>query len=145
MTIKFYNNLSDKIIVDKNITQLGNDMTGTLRENCSVIDPVIKVEGTVGSNLTTCNYAYISEFGRYYYITNIVCVGNLFEVHMHVDVLMSYRGDIRTNSAVISRQENNYNLYLQDGVFKTYSQPHYEIKQFGTGFTDFQFVFCVAG
>lgn len=144
MTIKLYNNLSDKIVVDKNITQQGSDVTGTLRENCSIIDPVIKMSA-IGTYLLSSNYAYISEFGRYYYITNIVCVGDLFEVHMHVDVLMSFRGDIRTNSAVISRQENQYNLYLQDGVFKTYSQPHYEIKQFGTGFTDFQFVFCVAG
>ena len=144
MTIKLYNNLSDKIVVDKNITQQGSDVTGTLREDCSIIDPVIKMSA-VGTYLLTSNYAYITEFARYYYITNIVCVGDLFEVHMHVDVLMSFRGDIRTNNAVISRQERNYNLYLQDGVFKTYSQPHYEIKQFGTGFTDFQFVFCVAG
>ena len=144
MTIKLYNNLSDKIVVDKNITQQGSDVTGTLRENCSIIDPVIKMSA-IGTYLLSSNYAYISEFGRYYYITNIVCVGDLFEVHMHVDVLMSFRGDIRSNNAVISRQERNYNLYLQDGVFKTYSQPHYEIKQFGTGFTDFQFVFCVAG
>ena len=145
MTIKLYKNLSDKIVVDKSITQIGSDITGTLREDCSVIDPVIKFEGTVGTNLTTCNYAYITEFDRYYYINNIVCVGNLFELQMHVDVLMTYRSGIRTNSAVIARQEKNYNLYLQDGVFKTYSQPHYEIKQFGNGFTDFQFVFCVAG
>lgn len=145
MTIKLYNNLSDKVVVDKNITQLGSDLTGTLRENCSVIDPVIKVEGIVGSNLPITNYAYITEFARYYYITNIVCVGNLFELHMHVDVLMSYRGDIRTNSAVISRQENNYNLYLQDGVFKTYSQPHIQVAQFPNGFTDFEFIFSVAG
>lgn len=145
MTIKLYNNLSDKIVVDKNITQIGSDITGTLREDCSVTDPIIKLESTVGSNIAKCNYAYISEFGRYYYINNIVCTGKLFELHMHVDVLMSYRGAIRTNSAVISRQEKNYNLYLQDGVFKTYSQPHYEIKQFGSGFTDFEFIFCVAG
>ena len=144
MTIKLYNNLSDKIVVDKNITQKGSDVTGTLREDCSIIDPVIKMSA-IGTYLLESNYAYITEFGRYYYITNIVCVGDLFEVHMHVDVLMSFRGDIRTNNAVISRQDRNYNLYLQDGVFKTYSQPHYEIKQFGTGFTDFQFVFCVAG
>ena len=144
MTIKLYNNLSDKIVVDKNITQQGSDVTGTLREDCSIIDPVIKMSA-VGTYLLTSNYAYISDFGRYYYITNIVCVGDLFEVHMHVDVLMSFRGDIRTNNAVVSRQQKQYNLYLQDGVFKTYSQPHYEIKQFGTGFTDFQFVFCVAG
>lgn len=145
MTIKLYNNLSDKIVVDKNITQLGTDLTGTLRENCSVIDPVIKVEGIVGSNLPSTNYAYISEFGRYYYITNIVCVGKLFELHMHVDVLMSYRSDIRSNSAVVSRQEKQYNLYLQDGVFKEQANPHYEIKQFPSGFTSFNFILAVAG
>ena len=145
MRIKFYNNLSDKVVVDKNITQIGSDMTGTLRDDCSIVDPVIKVEGIVGSNLTSCNYAYIEEFGRYYYITNIVCSGKLFEVHMHVDVLMTYKSGIRTNSAVISRQENNYNLYLQDGVFKTYSQPHIQVAQFPNGFTDFNFIFCVAG
>ena len=145
MTIKFYNNLSDKVVVDKNITQIGSDMTGTLRDDCSIVDPVIKVEGIVGSNLASCNYAYIEEFGRYYYITNIVCSGKLFEVHMHVDVLMSYKSGIRSNSAVISRQENNYNLYLQDGVFKTYSQPHIQVAQFPNGFTDFNFIFCVAG
>lgn len=145
MTIKLYNNLSDKIVVDKNITQLGTDLTGTLRENCSVIDPVIKVEGIVGSNLPATNYAYISEFARYYYITNIVCVGNLFELHMHVDVLMSYRGDIRSNNAVVSRQEKQYNLYLQDGVFKEQANPHYEIKKFPSGFTSFNFILAISG
>lgn len=145
MTIKLYKNLSDKVVVDKSITQVGSDITGTLREGCSVIDPVIKFESTVGSHLTDCNYAYITEFGRYYYINNIVCVGNLFELHMHVDVLMTYKDGIRENSAVISRQERNYNLYLQDGVFKTYSQPHIQVAQFPNGFSDFEFIFSVAG
>lgn len=145
MKLKLYNNLSDKIVVDKKITQLGSTLNGTLRENCSVIDPIIKVEGIVGSNLTKCNYAYIEEFGRYYYVTNIVCVGNLFELHMHVDVLMTYRRSIRSNSAVVSRQEKLYNLYLQDGVFKEQANPHYEIKKFPSGFTSFNFILAVAG
>ena len=144
MTIKLYNNLSDKLVVDKKITQNGSDVTGTLRENCSIIDPVIKMSA-IGTYLLSSNYAYITEFGRYYYITNIVCVGDLFEVHMHVDVLMTFKGDIRNNSAVISRQEKAYNLYLQDGVFKTYSQPHMQVIQFPSGFTDFEFIFSVAG
>lgn len=145
MTIKLYKNLSDKVVVDKNITQLGSDVTGTLREGCSIIDPVIKFEGVVDTHLSDANYCYISEFGRYYYINNIVCVGNLFECHMHVDVLKTYSAGIRSNSAVVSRQENNYNLYLQDGVFKTYSQPHIQVAQFPNGFTDFEFIFSVAG
>lgn len=145
MTIKLYNNLSDKIVVDKNITQIGSDITGTLRENCSIIDPVIKIESTVGSNLATCNYAYITEFARYYYINNIVCTGKLFELQMHVDVLMSFRGDIRSNNAVVSRQEKQYNLYLQDGVFKEQANPHYEIKKFPSGFNSFNFILAVSG
>ena len=145
MTIKLYTNLSDKVVVDKNITQVGSDVTGTLREDCSIIDPIIKFESTVGSHLTDCNYAYITEFGRYYFINNIKCVGGLFEVYMHVDVLKTYAAGIRSNQAVVSRQEHKYNLYLQDGVFKTYSQPHIQIAQFPSGFNSFNFIFSVAG
>lgn len=145
MTIKIYTNNSDKNKVDKDITQLGSDISGNLREGCSIIDPVIKFETNIGSNLTSANYAYITEFGRYYYINNIKCVGSLYEVYMHVDVLQTYADEIRANDAVIARQQTKYNLYLQDGVFKTKAFPHIEIKQFPSGFTDYQFIFSVAG
>lgn len=141
MTIQLYTNYSDKIVVDKTTTQVGSDITGTLRENCSIIDPIIKME----TNPIGANYAYISEFGRYYYINNIVCVGKLFEVQMHVDVLMSFKSGIRSNNAVVSRQEKQYNLYLQDGVFKEQANPHYEIKKFPSGFTSFNFILAVSG
>lgn len=141
MTIKLYSNTSDKIVVDKSITQVGADITGTLREDCSIIDPIIKME----TNPIGSNYAYISEFGRYYYINNIVCTGKLFEVHMHVDVLKTYAAGIRANNAVVSRQEKQYNLYLQDGVFKEQANPHYEIKKFPSGFSSFNFILAVSG
>ena len=64
---------------------------------------------------------------------------------MHVDVLKTYASGIRSNTAVISRQENQYNLYLQDGVFKTYANPHYEIRKFPSGFSGYHFILSVAG
>lgn len=145
MTLKLYTNRSDKNHLDKNITQQGSDITGTLRSNCSIIDPVISIEAITNFNLKTCNYAYISEFGRYYYITNIVCSGKLYELHMHCDVLMSFKSQIRANNAVISRQENAYNLYLPDGVFKTYADPHYQIMKFPSGFSGYHYILAVAG
>lgn len=146
MIIKLYKNLSDNNIMDKDITQIGNDITGVLREDCSIINPVFKFEKILGFDLTKANYAYISDFGRYYYINNIVCLTDkLFELHMHVDVLMSFKDGIRSNTGVISRQEHNYNLYLQDGVFKTEAFPHLEVKQFPSGFDSFNFIFTVAG
>lgn len=144
MTIKLYINRSDKNVLDKNITQVGSDITGTLRDDCSVVDPVIKVEG-LAANITGVNYAYIQEFNRYYYINNITCSGPFFELQMHVDVLKTYAQEIRENRAVISRQQNKYNLYLQDGVFKTEAFPHIQVAQFPTGFDSFNFVFTVAG
>lgn len=145
MTIKFYENLSDKNHVDKVITQVGTDITGTLRDDCSIINPVLQLENFAGLDLTKVNYAYIVEFGRYYYINNITLKNKLYEISMHVDVLMSYKDKIRTNTAVVSRQENDYNLYLQDGVFKTKAFPHIQIVQFPDGFSDFNFIFSVAG
>ena len=142
MTLKLYKNKSDKNVITKTITQSGSDISGTLRDDCSIINPVISIQGL--SDLKV-NYAYITEFGRYYYINNIVCKGKLFELHMHVDVLMSFGTEILNNTAVISRQQSMYNLYLQDGVFKTYADNHYQIKQFPSGFNTQQFIFSVAG
>lgn len=142
MTLKFYNNTSEPNRVDKVITQSGTDMVGTLRAECSIIDPIISVEALPS---LTVNYAYINEFGRYYYINNIVCKGKLYELHMHVDVLQTYASGIRSNKAVIARQQSMYNLYLQDGVFKTYADNHYQIKQFPSGFSTQSFIFSVAG
>ena len=146
MTIKFYKNLSDNIVVDKNITQIGLDQSGTLREACSIIDPVIKFEKFTDFDLSACNYLYIPDFGRYYYINEIIALSDkMFELHCHVDVLRTYRSGIRSNSAVIARQESQYNLYLPDGVFKTYANPHYEIRKFPSGFSGYHYILTVAG
>ena len=145
MTLKLYTNSSDRNHLDKNITQQGSDISGTLRDDCSIVDPVITIQSVTGFNLASCNYTYITEFGRYYYITNIVCTGKLYELHMHCDVLMSFKSQIRGNSAVIARNESTYNLYLADGVFKTYANPHYQIKKFPSGFSGFHYVLTISG
>ena len=146
MTIKFYRNKSDKHEVDKNITQIGSDVNGTIREDCPIIDPVITIQDFTSFNPATCNYAYISAFGRYYYITEVILKTDvIYEIHMHVDVLMSFKSGIRSNRAVIARQENLKNLYLNDGVFKTKAYPKFDIIKFPSGFQDFHFVLSVAG
>ena len=146
ITIKAYKNLSENNVVDKNITQLGNDMTGTLKDNCSIIDPVILVEGIEGGNISNLNYIYIPSFNRYYYVNNIEIEGtHLFVLYCHVDVLKTFASGIRSNNAVISRQEKAYNLYLPDGAFKTYANPHYQIVKFPSGFSGYHYVLTVAG
>ena len=128
MTIKLYKTPSE---VNK-VTKALNDelsLTGELRESSSVITPNIKIED---DDLTDYNYAYIPEFGRYYFITNITSVrNNLWELAMRVDVLMTYATEIKANTAVIARNSNLWNLYYQDEQFKILNYETIQTKAFG--------------
>ena len=54
-----------------------------------------------------------------------------------VDVLMTYKPQIKAHSAIISRQENLWNLYLPDGeTFKTEQGMLVVQKEFPYGFTN---------
>lgn len=148
MTIEFYKNLSDNKVVNKHITQVGSDVTGTMRGDSSIIDPIVLIEDFTSFNPATCNYAYIALFNRYYYITNIVCKSDkLFEIHMHVDVLKSFASGIRSNNAVIGRQESKsiYDLMLSDGTYKVKANPNFNIMKFPSGFTGDHYILIVAG
>ena len=145
MKLKFYHNSSDPIVVSKTISQIGSDVNGTLREDCSVIDPIITIQKFTGFNPASCNYLYIDEFDRYYYINNIVCKSNdLYEIHAHVDVLYTYANGIKANSAIVGRQQKDYSLYLQDGYYKAYANPNFEIKKFPDGFRGHHYILIVA-
>lgn len=157
MNLHLYINHSDANVVDKDLTPLFTEtvgqqnidvgLPGTLKEDCSIIDPIITIDSSVLSmaNIADMNYAYIPEFERSYFIRNMVFRGKLLEIQMHVDVLSTYKGNIRALSAIIARQEKKYNLYLQDGLLKQYANPHIEIKQFPNAFTEYEFIFSVVG
>lgn len=128
MTIRLYKTPSEVNKVNKVLND-ELELTGELRESSSVITPIIKIED---DDLTDYNYAYIPEFGRYYFITNITSIrNNLWEVAMRVDVLMTYADEIKANTAVIARNSNLYNLYYQDEQFKILNYETIQTKAFG--------------
>lgn len=135
-------------VVDK---ELNEEFTveGTLRDGSSVIDPVLLIEANApGFHANDVNYLYIEEFRRYYYITNIISTNyTLWELHCHVDVLMSYKEQIRQQTAIVARQESKYNLMLDDGVFMVYQNPKIQTKTFSVEgpFETQEFVLVVAG
>lgn len=144
MNIVLYVNASEINAVDKNLTEL-TKLTGTLREQSSIIDPIITISD-IDSYVGQMNYAYIPEFNRYYFIMNIESVrNNLWKVSFHVDVLHTYREAIRENSAIIERNENEYDLKLNDGLFRTQQNPRIEQFPFPNGFNQWNFVLAVAG
>lgn len=136
-------------VVDKVLQKQTPDLIGTLRAGSSIIDPVILVEANApGFHANESNYIYVEEFGRYYYITNIISTNHtLWELHCHVDVLMSYKDQIRAQTAIVARQEARYNLLLDDGIFMVYQNPKIQTKTFSVEgpFETQEFVLVVAG
>lgn len=145
MKIVLQYNKSEKNKLTKTVTQLA-EVTGTLKNATSVIDPVFIVRNMTLANIKQCNYATIASFGRSYFVTGITSVREgLWEISCHVDVLSTYADQIRALPAVIRRQEYKYNLYLDDGVFKTYQNPNIITKAFPSGFDTQSFVLAIAG
>ena len=137
-------NSSEANKITKTISDI-KTVSGSLKEETSIIDPVIKIECDL-SSVVGCNYLSIPAFGRSYFVNNIRSIRTgLVEFACHVDVLSSFASGIRGNTAIVKRQENNWNLYLNDGSFKVYQNPNVLTKAFPSGFTKQEFVLAVAG
>ena len=117
MQIILYNNSAEKNRVDKT-SYLSNALTlnGNLRSGDSgdILNPTIYLEMN-NTSLPSYNYAYIPTFNRYYFISNIrPARNNYWEVNMKVDVLMSFKTEIKNQTALVARNENEYNNYVID-------------------------------
>ena len=135
---------SEKYAVTKSTSDI-KTVSGVLKDTTSIIDPVIMIEIDL-ADVTDCNYLSIPKFGRKYFVNNIRSVRNgLVEFTCHVDVLSSWASELKTNSAIVRRNEKKWNLYLNDGTFKIYQNPNVLTKAFPSGFTTQEFVLAVAG
>lgn len=144
MTLTLFTNLSENNCMDKNLSEI-KSLTGDLRAESSMIDPVIMIEADADV-IAEVNYAYIDEFERWYFVTNIDSVRTgLWRLTMHVDVLYTYAAAIRENYAIIERNEFEYDLELNDGLFKTMQNPQIECYNFPGGFTQWDYVLALAG
>lgn len=130
--VKLQTNASEENKLDKDITDI-IDLEGVLRDASSIMRPSILVE--LASIPTNCNYMTITEFGRKYFVTDIVAVRDgIYQISGRVDVLSSFASQIRACKGIIKRSENNWNTYINDGTFKTYQVPQTVCKEFTTGF-----------
>lgn len=137
-------NTSEKAKLDKRLETVLT-LSGEIKQETSVVDPVILIEMDI-ELAVTANYMTIPVFGRSYFIRNIRSIRNdLVEISCHVDVLSSFKEEIRDNTAIIHRQESQWNLYLNDGVLKVYQNPNVLTMPFPSGFTKQEFVLAVAG
>lgn len=142
MNITLYKNTSPSNVVNKTITQLSSG-TCTLKEKTSIVNPVFLL-ADIGTHYSDCNYIYVPELNRYYYVLDVIAVRNgVWELHCHVDVLMTYRNEIRSQTCIVERQENISNMYLSDPRLKVQANPYVQQISFPNGFES-AWTYCLA-
>lgn len=144
MDITLCVNNSEKNKLGKSLSNL-NVFSGSLKEETSVTNPVIMMEL---ENPTGFNYAYIPEFGRYYFIDDIVSVRTgLWKISMKVDVLESFKNNILGIAVILSDStETGKELYLSGKVWKSTVKELTDIINFPSGLAnDGYFILITAG
>ena len=146
MTLGLYENKSDEKVVNKSITQL-ETYEGFLKASSSITNPVIQIEGVFNIyNNGNVNYMYLPDYRRFYYITDIIQIrANLVEIHGRVDVLMSFKDELKRCNGILRKGENNYNMYLDDGSLKVFQNKQLQMLEFPSGFPSENFILVMAG
>ena len=128
--------------INKNPTTV-QTVEGTLKEECTIVDPEVLIEYT--GALTSANYAYIAEFGRYYFIRNAESYRNgLWSIQLHTDVLKSFASSIMSSPAIVARSSSNFNMMLNDDHYFTQENPYIFTQTFPSGFNTAQASFILA-
>lgn len=114
MDIAFLHTDSPNNMLNKNYTPVAGFDTIYARNNVSLVTPDITLE-TTPAVTNEANYAYISEFGRFYFIESREVLNNgLMRFQLRCDVLMTFQGDILDCHGIVDRQKDNYDMYIKD-------------------------------
>lgn len=117
MEIQLYQTSSDPREMPKILTAVGSAISGALRDETSIITPSIMVN----TDPRSANYAYISEFSRYYFIEEVTSVRTgLWMIKLRCDVLETYYNKIMESPCIVERSSSLPNSYLADSERKFY-------------------------
>lgn len=152
MTVKFYNYTGDFRKCDKSggLTLLLTYTATYLKEPESLRKVNLRIQyadATDKGKLLASNYCYIEELGRYYEIVpeSVLELGGIIVMSLVEDDIMSNLNEVKALRGIISKQENFYNLYLNDNSFKAYQNPLVFCRSFPSGLTANEYILTIAG
>lgn len=146
LTIAFEHSNSETNACGKSLTTVAA-LTGELRQESDLLNPVIDIQGNIESYLTA-NEVCIPTFYRRYFITEWTAVRkNLFRIHLHCDVLQSFWDDIKSAPCIVERYENQWTLDLNDPYFQVSQDLLMQQLKFTSSFqlSNSSFVLAIAG
>ena len=122
------------------LTNIYKNTVITLKENCTVSAPVIRLTWTgTGEDVTPVRYNYcvIPDFRRRYWVNDWVCLtNNIWEAALQVDPLASFKTDIGNASCYVLRAASSSvaNGLITDVLYPTKAKPSVSISNIGQSF-----------
>lgn len=127
MEIYFYEQKMDRKCVDKDLNTNAynastnprgykHKCTATIKENSSIENPILEI--AYDPDLASCNYMYIPDWNRYYFIDDMTVATQRMFVSGHIDVLYTNKNAIYNMKAVICRSAMYGNLWQNDKYFR---------------------------
>lgn len=104
----------------------GTSYSVILKEGCSITHPSIRLIWTGGGAPASYNYAYIPDFGRYYWVKNWNYDQRQWTADMEVDALASYKTQIGSSSQYVVRSSAEYDGDILDGLYPAKATPDYK-------------------
>lgn len=119
MQIKFYSGFAKRINSTKRPGTATATLTGTLKEECSLENPVILLENLSPNTLPGYVYAYIPAFSRYYFVAGWTYNPPYWECSLNEDYLASWKTNIGNTTAYIDRCASEFDGDLIDSQYIT--------------------------
>lgn len=145
MYIKLYKNSSEANRIGKTLTNETEFTECQLKDATSVLKPTVLL---TTENPAQFNYMYIYQFHRYYFITDIVSVRNgLWSITGEVDVLESYKSDIKALHVILSDSgTNGASDYITGDQWKSKVKAKTDIINFSSGLNNSgEYILITAG
>lgn len=144
MIIKLYTQTIPKNKMFRNLTN-EITVTGNVKDTFDILNPIVQFNYNV--NLKNVNYAYIPEFGRYYFVSPPIISGKTVYLKMHVDVLFTYKAIIMKSPCIAIRSSNRGNLYFQDDYIQFEEGYRYNVSRFPYRFDaeSGTYILCISG
>lgn len=134
-----YNTSSAHNVVKKQMTQL-RQISGELKENCYMERITMNV--TYFEDYYRCNYAYIPEFHRYYYVTVELIDGNQVRLIMKSDALTSFYDGYKASKIIAKRSSSSCNPNIVDTASPFKPQPKIISRKTNFAFTPSSTGYC---
>ena len=120
MEVRLYH-FSKKPNSTKIPTDGGTVYSCTIKESSGILRPLVKLMLPIGSSPAAFNYAYIPDFGRYYYINDWIFSDRTWNGSFSVDSLASWRDAIGSTELYALRSSAKSDGNLLDHFYPTSS------------------------